>query len=521
MNASAVYSSSTHTPAEDIITAEIANNGGSNKNEAGLESFKEPNLEVESTVAVHLNSGNEEHRLLVQQLLEQRNELNHGTVKGDAEMEPEPTSSMPVGEQQEQTTQPGNGQPAGKPFDRATFNPISKHAELQFEKAKNIFISCLTHGDFSNGPLTAEIIRFHLVPRCRAQLNVFIRQHGCHPYNTMVPISQIKTKKNRGRKTPVWYTSVSFTDQAQRQYFVHCQNDRIKLPAYTPLVQEYLGNPYPDSIKDLVPDGKSLDEYNYDNQFGRKRQKTENVMQPQIRCPAPFYIYRMPATLQSSDRLASLDLCDNMSFPVNPTRFIPAMRPQFIVASPQPGLHQNMLVPNVTLPVVVPASPVFHLNASANATMSSRPRISGESAIVSGQDLAKYSTETLFSFLKPNAALPILSMPVNDSKDCFSHKLKPSDPGQYQFKIPSPTNTRGPEHETSIAWQDFINTEHFDNDSSRVNQHGSLPNPMLNNMLLPSSENLERSRKTPPSREDIYSFPPLHPVDERNHNCQH
>ena len=48
--------------------------------------------------------------------------------------------------------------------------------------------------------MTAEIVRFHLVPKCRIELNQFIRANNCIPSNRFVK-GEEKDAYNRTRKS--------------------------------------------------------------------------------------------------------------------------------------------------------------------------------------------------------------------------------------------------------------------------------------------------------------------------------
>lgn len=46
-------------------------------------------------------------------------------------------------------------------------------------KAKDIFLKHLASVDTSNGPVTTEIIQFHMVPDLRKRFNKFVKEYGC------------------------------------------------------------------------------------------------------------------------------------------------------------------------------------------------------------------------------------------------------------------------------------------------------------------------------------------------------
>lgn len=46
-------------------------------------------------------------------------------------------------------------------------------------QARRIFLDHLARVDMTSGPVTAEIIQFHLVPDMKKQFNKFVKDHGC------------------------------------------------------------------------------------------------------------------------------------------------------------------------------------------------------------------------------------------------------------------------------------------------------------------------------------------------------
>lgn len=66
-------------------------------------------------------------------------------------------------------------------------NPVLRVIEpLQ---AKKLFLTHLAEVDTSSGPVTTEIIKFHLVPDMRKRFNKFVKEHGCTYVFQSLPFS--------------------------------------------------------------------------------------------------------------------------------------------------------------------------------------------------------------------------------------------------------------------------------------------------------------------------------------------
>ncbi|KAH8096777.1 hypothetical protein BXZ70DRAFT_314621 [Cristinia sonorae] len=102
-------------------------------------------------------------------------------------------------------------------FSRANFAPVSSRAKNALEDAKRIFLQHLPTVDTSRGPVTTEIINFHLVPDMRKAFNKYVKEYGCHGTSRQLTRAE-QDLVNKNRKSLLWYTSVTVTPQAQQAY---------------------------------------------------------------------------------------------------------------------------------------------------------------------------------------------------------------------------------------------------------------------------------------------------------------
>ncbi len=68
-----------------------------------------------------------------------------------------------------------------------------------------------------------------MVPRCRRQFNKFVRSHKCYPFNRQISVDE-RTVHAKGRKTPLWFSSVTFTPEVQKLFLHRCMSEGVAVP---------------------------------------------------------------------------------------------------------------------------------------------------------------------------------------------------------------------------------------------------------------------------------------------------
>ncbi|KAF9530732.1 hypothetical protein CPB83DRAFT_892374 [Crepidotus variabilis] len=96
-------------------------------------------------------------------------------------------------------------------------SPYFLHPTDASFKAKRLFIDYLAKVDTSKGPVTSEIINFHLVPDMRKAFNKYVREYGCTATSRQLSRAE-QDQINKTRKSLLWYTSVKVTPEAQQTY---------------------------------------------------------------------------------------------------------------------------------------------------------------------------------------------------------------------------------------------------------------------------------------------------------------
>ncbi|KAK4699984.1 hypothetical protein P7C70_g6271, partial [Phenoliferia sp. Uapishka_3] len=86
-----------------------------------------------------------------------------------------------------------------------------------FVQAKNIAKTFIATADTSNGPVTQEIITFHLVPDIRKSFNKLAKEVGCTAKSRQLTREE-QDKVNKSRKSLMYYTSLTVTPAAQAAY---------------------------------------------------------------------------------------------------------------------------------------------------------------------------------------------------------------------------------------------------------------------------------------------------------------
>ncbi|KAF7325216.1 hypothetical protein MKEN_00565900 [Mycena kentingensis (nom. inval.)] len=95
--------------------------------------------------------------------------------------------------------------------------PVSQRAYRALDDAKQTFLTHLVGVDTSGGPVTEEIIRYHLVPDMRKAFKDFVKGYGCTATQRKLTRAE-QDKVNKTRKSLMVYTSVTVTPAAQQQY---------------------------------------------------------------------------------------------------------------------------------------------------------------------------------------------------------------------------------------------------------------------------------------------------------------
>jgi len=105
----------------------------------------------------------------------------------------------------------------GGDIDRSSFAPVSARAYKALDDAKSIFLQHLATVDVSKGPVTAEIIKFHMVQDMRKNFNKYVKEYGCTATPRKITREE-QDKVNKTRKSLMQYTSVKVTPEAQKAY---------------------------------------------------------------------------------------------------------------------------------------------------------------------------------------------------------------------------------------------------------------------------------------------------------------
>ncbi|KAJ6468084.1 hypothetical protein C8R47DRAFT_807310 [Mycena vitilis] len=111
---------------------------------------------------------------------------------------------------------------------RSSFAPVSNRAYKALDEAKTLFRRHLSSVDTSAGPVTEEIIKFHLVPDMKKQFNKYVKEYGCTASQRKLTREE-QDKINKTRKSLMIFTSVTVSPQAQQAYLA-------KNPATAPVV---------------------------------------------------------------------------------------------------------------------------------------------------------------------------------------------------------------------------------------------------------------------------------------------
>ncbi|KAF8962866.1 hypothetical protein BDZ97DRAFT_1920201 [Flammula alnicola] len=126
----------------------------------------------------------------------------------------------------------GGGFGFGGDVNREYFAPVSQRAKNALEDAKKIFLQHLATVDTSNGPVTTEIIKFHLVPDMRKKFNKFVKEYGCTGTSRQITRAE-QDLINKTRKSLLHFTSVNVTRQAQDAFLA--ANPNLPKSTTTPI----------------------------------------------------------------------------------------------------------------------------------------------------------------------------------------------------------------------------------------------------------------------------------------------
>ncbi|KAJ7140831.1 hypothetical protein C8R44DRAFT_761949 [Mycena epipterygia] len=105
----------------------------------------------------------------------------------------------------------------GDGINRSSFALVSGRAYKALDQAKSLFLNHLATVDTSAGPVTAEIIAFHLVPDMKKAFNKFVKEHGCTASQRKITREE-QDKINKTRKSLMIFSSVTVSPQAQHAY---------------------------------------------------------------------------------------------------------------------------------------------------------------------------------------------------------------------------------------------------------------------------------------------------------------
>ncbi|KAJ7090805.1 hypothetical protein B0H15DRAFT_1021625 [Mycena belliarum] len=105
----------------------------------------------------------------------------------------------------------------GDGINRSSFAQVSGRARVALDNAKSLFLKHLATVDTSSGPVTAEIITFHLVPDMKKAFNKFVKEHGCTASQRKITREE-QDKINKTRKSLMLFSSVTVSPKAQQEY---------------------------------------------------------------------------------------------------------------------------------------------------------------------------------------------------------------------------------------------------------------------------------------------------------------
>ncbi|KAJ7502619.1 hypothetical protein B0H11DRAFT_1989373, partial [Mycena galericulata] len=114
---------------------------------------------------------------------------------------------------------------------RSSFAPVSQRAYKALDQANALFLNHLATVDTSAGPVTAEIINFHLVPDMKKQFNKYVKEHGCTASQRKITREE-QDKINKTRKSLMIFSSVTVSPQAQQAYLA---KNPTKAPSKAPV----------------------------------------------------------------------------------------------------------------------------------------------------------------------------------------------------------------------------------------------------------------------------------------------
>ncbi|KIP10532.1 hypothetical protein PHLGIDRAFT_115469 [Phlebiopsis gigantea 11061_1 CR5-6] len=120
--------------------------------------------------------------------------------------------------------------------DRRDFAPVSQRAKAAREQvstelvristpsigltrlhANKLFLDFLATVDTSSGPVTEEVCSFHMVTDMRKAFNKFVKGYKCTAKSRQLTREE-QDKINPHRKSLMWYTAVTVTPEAQKDY---------------------------------------------------------------------------------------------------------------------------------------------------------------------------------------------------------------------------------------------------------------------------------------------------------------
>ncbi|KAJ4471739.1 hypothetical protein C8J55DRAFT_563418 [Lentinula edodes] len=118
-----------------------------------------------------------------------------------------------------------SGRSYGRAFDpygdgdnlRANFASVSQRAQKAESDAEAAFLKHLASADTSKGPVTEEIIKFHLVPDMKTRFHKFVKGYGCTATSRKLTREE-QDKINKTRKSLMLFTSVTVTLESQKAY---------------------------------------------------------------------------------------------------------------------------------------------------------------------------------------------------------------------------------------------------------------------------------------------------------------
>lgn len=105
----------------------------------------------------------------------------------------------------------------GDSVDRRHFASVSQRALRDYENAESTFLKHLASVDTSKGPVTEEIVKFHLVPDMRKKFNKMVKEHGCTATHRKLTREE-QDRINKNRRSLMNFSSVMVTPGAQQAY---------------------------------------------------------------------------------------------------------------------------------------------------------------------------------------------------------------------------------------------------------------------------------------------------------------